>query len=71
MSKKCITCAYWRGDDRDPNIGACFVAPPTIQIVPVNTLQGAGIGAQSVRPQTKANDFCAQHVTRTETRVLS
>jgi len=56
---RCADCAYYAPINQET--GNCNESPPKVFMVPVRTIQGEGIGFQSLAPQVPANHWCGAH----------
>ncbi len=57
---RCKACGVWERSDTDPKRGRCLLNPPHVEMVPVQTLQGQGLSAVAVYPETRERDGCTK-----------
>lgn len=55
---RCNQCAAWEQSEADKLRGRCMLNPPHVEMVPIQTLQGQGLSAVAVYPETRARDGC-------------
>jgi hypothetical protein len=64
---RCNECAAWEVAETDAKRGRCMLNPPHVEMVPIQTLQGQGLSAVAVYPETRAKDGCMKGVKTCET----
>ena len=53
---RCLECAFYQ--PANANDGECRASPPVSFMVPVNSLQGQGLGFASRFPQVSSDAWC-------------
>lgn len=66
LSKSCGTCSHWSfgAKTKDGRAGECRFKPPTLHMMPVETLQGVAMTLQSQFPKIMESGWCSEHPAR-------
>jgi len=62
----CRTCPHWHFtmQTKEGKGGECRLNPPTLHMLPVETLQGVGMSLRSQFPTIMESAWCGQHPAR-------